>query len=208
MATTTLESSTSKEQSGLWSALLYWGAVGWMLAYCGVLLSAFAVQLIGGEFPCPLCMLQRYAMILSTLGAMWIVMQARRGELTTRRYAQGLGMGIVAAVVGAIFSTRQVLLHILPGDEGYGEPVLGLHLYTWALITFVVVILYCGIAAMLAPTAIPQAPTSGLGRAITTAVVWLFLAVVAANVVGIIFLEGFAWVLPDNPTGYNLIDQL
>ena len=39
-------------------------------------------------------------------------------------------------------------------------------------------------------------------------IIWLFIGVVAANVIAIIFLDGFAAVLPDDPTGYNLIDQL
>lgn len=194
--------------AGAWPAVVFWGAVIWILAYCGVLLSAFGVQLIGAEFPCPLCMLQRYAMVLCTLGALWIVMQARRGDLTAPRYAQGLGMGIVGAVLGMVISTRQVLLHVLPGDPGYGDPILGLHLYTWALLTFVIVLLYCGVALMLVPRGIPRAPRAGsVLFTVSTAVVWLFLLVLAANVVGIILLEGFAWVLPDDPDSYNLIRQ-
>jgi pimeloyl-ACP methyl ester carboxylesterase len=34
------------------------------------------------------------------------------------------------------------------------------------------------------------------------------IGVIAANVIAIIFLEGFAPVLPDDPEGYTLIDQL
>ena len=30
-----------------------------------------------------------------------------------------------------------MLLHILPGDPGFGSPFLGLHLYTWCLIAFI-----------------------------------------------------------------------
>jgi hypothetical protein len=154
-------------------------------------------------------MLQRYGMILSTIGALWIIMQARRGELTPVRYAQGLGMGILGAAAGALVSVRQILLHIKPGDPGYGEPVLGMHLYTWALITFYVVILFVAVVSMLAPVGVPEAPTSaGAQRTISTIIVGLFVLVVAANVIAIIFLEGFAWVLPDDPTGYNLLDQL
>ena len=37
-------------------------------------------------------------------------------------------------------SGRQVLLHILPGDPGYGGEVLGLHLYSWAFIVFATII--------------------------------------------------------------------
>jgi disulfide bond formation protein DsbB len=189
--------------------LLFWAMHLWVLAYSGVMLGAFTIQFVGGEYPCPLCMLQRYGMILSTIGALWIIMQARRGELTPVRYAQGLGMGILGAAAGALVSVRQILLHIKPGDPGYGEPVLGMHLYTWALITFYVVILFVAVVSMLAPVGVPEAPTSaGAQRTISTLIVGLFVLVVAANVIAIIFLEGFAWVLPDDPTGYNLLDQL
>lgn len=192
-----------------WDSLAFWGLHAWILGYVGVLAGAFYMQFGKGEFPCPLCMLQRYGMVLSTLGALYIVMQARRGELTTRRYAQGLGMGIIGALTGALVSVRQILLHIMPGDPGYGEPVLGLHLYTWALITFFVVLLFAGVLLMAAPAAVPVAPAQGSGLwKLSTVVVWLFLIILAANVVAIILLEGFAWVLPDDPTGYNLLDQL
>ena len=197
-------------RGGLWSFTSFWGLHAWIFAYSFVMLSAFYIQFAEGEFPCPLCMLQRYGMILSTAGALFIVMQARRGTLTTARYSQGLGMGLLGALIGgAEVSVRQILLHINPGDPGYGAPVLGLHLYTWALITFIIVIAYCGVRLVLTPLGIPQAPPAGsaLWR-LSTVIIWIFIAVVAANVVAIIFLEGFAWVLPDDPTGYTLIDQL
>ena len=196
-------------KSGIWGVLAYWGLHGWILAYCFVMGSAFFIQFVEGEFPCPLCMLQRYGMILATLGALYVVMQARRGTLTPARYAQGLGMGLIGVIAGASVSVRQILLHIKPGDQGYGAPVLGLHLYTWALITFVIVMLYVGVMLMLMPRGIPQAPTAGSALwTVSTAIIWLFIAIVAANVVAIIFLEGFAGVLPDDPESYNLIDQL
>ncbi len=199
-----------ENQGGFWSVSSFWGLHAWIFAYSFVMLSAFYIQFAEGEFPCPLCMLQRYGMILSTAGALLIVMQARRGTLTTAKYTQGLGMGLLGALIGgAEVSVRQILLHIEPGDPGYGAPVLGLHLYTWALVTFVIVIAYCGIRMVLTPRGIPRAPApdTALWRA-STVIIWIFIAVVAANVVAIIFLEGFAWVLPDDPTGYTLIDQL
>lgn len=188
--------------------LLFWGMHAWVFAYVGVLLGAFTIQFAEGEFPCPLCMLQRYGMILSTLGALWVIMQARRGQLTPVRYMQGLGMGVLGAAAGALVSVRQILLHIKPGDPGYGSPVLGYHLYTWALITFYIVILFVAILSMLAPIAIPEAPESKGALTLSSIVVWVFVVLVAANVVAIFFLEGFALVLPDDPTSYNLIDQL
>lgn len=193
----------------LWGALTFWGLHAWVFAYCVTMLSAFFIQFVMGEFPCPLCMLQRYGMILSSLAAMFVIMQARRGTLTTARYAQGLGMGLLSVLAGATVSLRQISLHIKPGDPGYGSPVLGLHLYTWAFITFAVVMLYVGVMLLAMPRGIPQAPPVGSRlRTLSTAVIWLFIGVIAANVVAIIFLEGFAAVLPDDPTGYRLIEQL
>lgn len=194
---------------GIWGVIADWGMHAWIVGYSVVMLSAFLVQFGLGEFPCPLCMLQRYGMFLSTLGALFVVMQARAGTLTPARYAQGLGMGIVGALAGASVSWRQINLHIKPGDPGYGEPILGLHMYTWALITFVIVLVYCGAMLMLMPKSIPVAPPAGSRLyLVSTVIVWVFIGLIAANVVAIFVLEGFAWVLPDDPTSYNLFDQL
>ena len=97
------------------------------------------------------------------------------------------------------------MLHILPGDQGYGGAVLGLHLYSWAFVTFCVVILFTALLGIIAPAALPQAPArNSMAARISSAVGLVFLAVVAINAVMIVFLEGFAWVLPDNPMGYAL----
>jgi hypothetical protein len=123
--------------------------------------------------------------------------------------ARRLGMGLIGVLAGASVSVRQILLHIKPVDSGYGEPLLGLHLYTWAFVTFAIVMIYVGVMLMLMPRGIPQAPAAGsTAWKISSAIIWLFVGVVAANVIAIIFLEGFAPVLPDDPAGYNLIDQL
>jgi disulfide bond formation protein DsbB len=188
--------------------LLFWGMHVWVIAYVGVLLGAFTIQFVEGEFPCPLCMLQRYGMILSTIGALWIIMQAKRGELTPARYLQGLGMGVLGAAAGALVSVRQILLHIKPGDPGYGSAVMGYHLYTWALITFYIVILFVAVVSMFAPVGIPEAPEGKGALTISSVVVWLFVILVGLNVIAIFFLEGFALVLPDDPDSYNLIKQL
>ena len=199
----------AESRGGVWGFITYWGLHAWVLAYTVVMLSAFFIQFVKGEFPCPLCMLQRYGMILATFGALFIIMQARRGVLTTARYAQGLGLGLIGVLAGASVSVRQIELHILPGDPGYGEPFLRLHLYTWAFVTFAIVMVYVGTMLLLMPRGIPQAPAAGTtAHKVSTAIIWVFIGVVAANVVAIIFLEGFAPVLPDDPSGYTLIDQI
>ena len=203
------ENTAAKNDTGIWSVVTFWGLHAWILGYSGVVLSAFYIQFVMHEFPCPLCMLQRYGMFLSSLGALFVIMQARRGELTTARYAQGIGLGLLGALAGASVSVRQIELHIEPNDPGYGEPVLGLHLYTWAFVTFAIVLIYCGAMLLVMPRGIPAAPAADSPlRRVSTAVIWLFIGVVAANVVAIVFLEGFAVVLPDDPSSYTLIDQL
>ena len=177
IAETTPAADSAEGRSGLWGFITYWGLHAWVLAYSVVMISAFYIQFVMGEFPCPLCMLQRYGMILATLGALFVIMQARRGTLTTARYAQGLGMGLLGVLAGASVSIRQIELHILPGDPGYGEPFLRLHLYTWAFVTFAIVMIYVGVMLMLMPRGIPQAPAAGTtARTVSTAIVRLLLA--------------------------------
>jgi hypothetical protein len=45
-------------------------------------------------------------------------------------------MAIIAALLGSVAAGRQILLHMLPGDPGFGAPAFGLHLYTWCFIAF------------------------------------------------------------------------
>ena len=187
------------------SRLVYWSLVLWVLAYTLVLGLALLLQVLEAELPCPLCMLQRYGMILSTLGPLWIIRDAHRRTLTAQTYHQGLGLASLGAFVGAVFAGRQVLLHILPGDTGYGDPVLGLHMYSWAFITFCVVIVFTGVLAILSPLALPVAPRDQtLSSRISRIIGMAFLGIIAINAVMIVFLEGAAWVLPDNPTSYGL----
>ncbi len=55
------------------------------------------------------------------------------------------GLVIIAALLGAAIAARQILLHIMPGDAGFGSAFLGLHFYTWAFLCFVAAILAAGV---------------------------------------------------------------
>lgn len=187
--------------------LVFWGFNLWVAGYTAILGLALLLQFIGNELPCPLCMLQRYAMILTSLGALWIIREAQTGMLTPTRYTQGLGLGALGALIGAVFAGRQVLLHILPGDAGYGPPEMGLHLYSWAFISFCVVILFCAVMGILATQALPEPPPkNSLSARVSNLIGLAFLLVIAINAVMIVALEGFAWVLPDDPVSYGLFN--
>ena len=97
-----------------------------------VLAAAFAAQFILHELPCPLCLLQRILFAALAIGP---ILNIRFGPRPSH-YA----MSLLAAVAGAVASTRQVLLHIMPGDAGYGSALLGYHYYTWALLGFIAAI--------------------------------------------------------------------
>src|SRR5439155_8932360 len=120
---------------------------------------------------------QRIALMMCALGPLYTLLQARDGALRYRDVAIGNGICIISALVGAAISTRQVLLHILPGDRGFGSPLLGLHLYTWCLIAFVCQILASGLT--LVGTAWLTERTVSWQSTNVTAIV--FVAIVAAN---------------------------
>ena len=187
----------------------FWAQIAFLLAYIGVLSGAmFYFQFGLNEFPCPLCILQRMGMMLSSLGALYVVVNSLRGTLTNSGFMTGLGLAILGALLGASISVRQILLHILPGDPGYGGAVFGLHLYTWALISFVVVLVFAGVLLTFGTEFEPVAPSSKFGRAIAWIVIGVFLFTVAANLVAVFAEEGFSWFLVDDPTSWVLFQQL
>src|SRR5690606_6755374 len=90
-----------------------------LLGICGVLGMAFFDQLVNNELPCPLCLLQRMAFMLIGMG---LLLNIRFGP-SPMHY----GVILLSSLVGAVASGRQVLLHLAPGDPGYGAPFMGLH---------------------------------------------------------------------------------
>jgi disulfide bond formation protein DsbB len=162
-----------------------------------VLAAAFAAQLILGELPCPLCLLQRIQFALLAIGP---ILNVRYGPRPSH-YA----LALLAAIAGTVFAARQIFLHILPGDPGYGSALFGYHYYTWAFIGFAAAVVL--IAAMLLfdrqfEDRVP-APASRFARA----AVWLVLALTALNVASTLMECGFS-ACPDNPTEYELLKRL
>jgi disulfide bond formation protein DsbB len=162
-----------------------------------VLAAAFAAQLLLHELPCPLCLLQR---ILFAALAVGPILNIRFGPRPSH-YA----LSLFAAIAGAVASTRQVLLHIMPGDAGYGSALLGYHYYTWALIGFFTAIVL--LASILLfdrqfdenATAQPVSDSAFVQMA-----VWLVIGLTVLNVVSTILECGFA-ACADNPVVYELL---
>src|ERR1700712_3130122 len=149
-----------------------------------VLAAAFAAQLILHELPCPLCLLQR--ILFATL-AVGPIMNIRFGPRPSH-YA----LSLLTAVAGAVASTRQVLLHIMPGDAGYGSALLGYHYYTWALIGFIAAIVLLAVVLLFdrqfEDDDAASPPTGGL---FAQAAVWIMLALTSLNVISTLLECGF-----------------
>jgi disulfide bond formation protein DsbB len=155
-----------------------------------ILLVAFFYQLVLGELPCPLCLLQRGAFVALGMG---FLLNVYLGSA-----AAHYGIVIVSAVIGAATASRQVLLHIKPGDAGYGSALFGLHFYSWALVAFVAYLFYAGVLLMLETG---RTPERGPMDRLSMAGAWLFLLVVAGNLVSTL-LECGVGPCADNPTSY------
>jgi disulfide bond formation protein DsbB len=168
-----------------------------LLGVCGVLLYAFYWQIVRGELPCPLCLLQRAAFLAAGFG---FLLNVRFGSSESH-----YGVVVVGSLAGAAFAVRQILLHIVPGTGAYGSAVLGYHFYTWALVGFVVMIAFAGVMLFIEAQFVegvqevrPSAGAQALG--------WLFVLVVLANAVSTLLECGFG-PCPDNPTEYELLQK-
>src|SRR5947207_484698 len=155
-----------------------------------VLAAAFAAQLWLGELPCPLCLLQRIQFALLAIGPMLNVRYGPRPS----HYA----LSLLTAAAGAAFAMRQVLLHIMPGDAGYGSALLGYHYYTWAFIGFAAALVLIGIMLLFENQF--GADAAGTPHAVSAAAriaVALVIALAALNVISTLLECGFA-ACPDN----------
>ena len=189
-------------------AMLQWYLLHFEVAgICGVLIGAFFVQFVEKELPCPLCMLQRMAMMLAAMGPFYLLGRLRStGSIRVDTMARAYGMSILAAALGLVMSSRQVLLHIIPGDPGYGSTVFGMHLYSWGVVVFLAVIVMSGLTMLLSRQLhIEKSPHQ---NSIATRILSvIFITVIGANVVATFVESGFHPFLPDNPTDYELLDK-
>ncbi|SDU07477.1 disulfide bond formation protein B [Stappia sp. ES.058] len=166
-----------------------------LFAISAVLLVAFADQIIGGELPCPLCLLQRAGFLLLAIGP---VLTVARGP-----HPAHYGVTVLAGLIGAGFAMRQVLLHIQPGDAGYGAPFLGLHFYTWAFVIFAAAIA-ASAAMLLLRDPSPAQRRDAAWPAFGSLAVGLVVLLAAANAASTALECGQA-SCPDNPTFYELL---
>ncbi|WWO96674.1 MAG: disulfide bond formation protein B [Candidatus Dasytiphilus stammeri] len=110
----------SSRISKIWNLLLLWGNNV-------ILIIAFGYQFARHELPCPICLLQRVGIILISIG---FFLNVRFG-IRPSHY----GVALLGCVITILIATRQVFLHIIPGNPGYGSSIFGVHFYSLAVLS-------------------------------------------------------------------------
>ena len=159
-----------------------------LAAVVGSLSYAFVDQFYLGELPCPLCLMQRIGFVIIGFA---LVLNIRCGA-----HSSHYGWGILGGLTGMMVSLRQVFLHILPGDQGFGSTFLELHFYTWAFV---------GSLALLAGMAILLMLPNREVRSrswFANALVITFILLVLANLISTL-LECGIGACADDPIKYD-----
>lgn len=163
-----------------------------LLILAGILTAAMVMQYVFGEIPCPLCLLQRFAMFGCCFG---IIQQLRSG--TSER---GTGLGLIFSILLLVISVRQTLLDLFPrpGHEYVGSAIFGVHMAVWCV--FIAIALLVGFAVRLAlfggPRTAPEdAPMHRLAQGLAIYVVFIcainFLSVVVRCGLGECHTSGY-----------------
>jgi disulfide bond formation protein DsbB len=170
-----------------------------LVAISTVLALAFVDQLWFRDLPCSICILQRAGFFAAGFG---IALNLIFGPKPSH-----YGIAIIGAITGGAISMRQILQHIVPGTGHYGNDVFGLHLYTWAFIAFVAIVLGCAIMLLDDRQFSRAEPMSVRLKALPLSALLLFLALAIANVFATIGLCG-AGLCPDEPKDYMLLQGM
>ena len=169
-----------------------------MAVIAAILTAAMVMQYGHGELPCPLCLLQRVAM----LGVCFGLMQNFRNGFSDRN----LGYSLLFSVFLLIVAVRQTLLDIYsrPGHEYVGSAVLGLHMPVWSIL--IAVALITAFAAKLCVIGTedgsrPPERTSLVGRAATGLSLYV-IAIALINFGSVVVQCGLGQC---HTTGYTLL---
>ncbi len=170
-----------------------------MLQLSGIMLLlflAFFFEIVMNELPCPLCILQRIGFLATAFG---FLMNLRFG-LRPSHYA----MALIGALFTSFVALRQIALHVVPGTGTYGQPVLGMHLYSWSfvfsMITIVVTTIMMGVDRQYQNG--NSNGTNGNSKWLTHVFFAIVVFLIASNMISVFMLCG-PHECPDNPVQYH-----
>ncbi len=169
-----------------------------LIAVDTVLALAFIDQLWFRDLPCPLCISQRAAFTAAGFGlALNLLFGPRPSHY---------GVTILGAALGAALSARQILLHIVPGTGSYGNPIFGMHLYTWAFIAFALMIVGSAVLLFNDRQFVRPEPWSQRMSVLPLTAFVTFLVLAVANILSTLLICGSGFC-PDNPTEYLIFND-
>lgn len=161
-----------------------------------LLLVAFILQIRLHELPCPLCLLQRIGVLAIAFGFLLNV----QFKIRPAHYT----LSLLSAMLTAAISVRQIFLHVIPGDPGYGLPLFGLHLYTWLFLLCVGVIIYISIIFSISPQYEHDEPTKTKGMQLLTHAAFALVFLLAIFNGISTYLECGINACPENPVKYEI----
>ena len=163
-----------------------------------LLFVAFFLQIRYHELPCPLCLLQRLGVLAIAFGFLLNVMFKIRPVHYT--------LSLLAAMLTASICVRQIFLHVIPGDPGYGLPILGLHLYTWLFLLCVGIIIYISIVFSIFPQyGVEHSKNSkSKGMKLLTHIVFALVFLLGISNGIATYLECGIKACPENPVKYEI----
>ena len=167
-----------------------------------VVATAFIFQFLMNEIPCPLCLLQRIGILAIGFGFLLNI----HYEIRPVHYA----LSLLAAVLTAFVALRQVTLHIIPNDRGYGSELFGFHMYTWVFMLCILVIIYLSILWSIPRqyhlhkdservSEVKNPIIKKLGHI----VFMIYIFIIGSNIISTLTECGFQ-ECPDNPISYKL----
>jgi disulfide bond formation protein DsbB len=169
-----------------------------LVAVDTVLVLAFVDQLWFRDLPCPTCILQRAGFIAAGFGiALNLIFGPRPSHY---------GLAIIGAMIGGIMSANQVLHYIVPGTGSYGNAIFGLHLYTWALIGFVLIVVGSAVMLLFDRQYEPAGPIPLSQVTLPLLAVGLLALLAVANIVSTLAICGFG-LCPETPGGYLIFNE-
>ncbi|HEY9520259.1 MAG TPA: disulfide bond formation protein B [Methyloceanibacter sp.] len=169
-----------------------------LVAVDTVLVLAFVDQLWFRDLPCPICILQRAGFIAAGFGiALNLIFGPRPSHY---------GLAILGAMVGGIMSADQVLHYVVPGTGSYGNAIFGLHLYTWALIGFALIVVGSAVMLLFDRQYEPTGPLPLRLTVLPLTAVALLALIAVANVMSTLAICGFG-LCPETPGGYLIFNE-
>ena len=163
-----------------------------LMALDTVLVLAFIDQIWFRDLPCPLCILQRAGFIAAGFGiALNLIFGPRPSHY---------GIVLFGVLAGGAISVWQIMLYVVPGTGSYGNAIFGLHLYTWALMAFALMVLGTAIMLMFDRQFVGNGHLSPPWRMLSVSAVTLLGLLAVGNVVSTFFICGLGFCL-DVPSG-------